>query len=128
MQNDPAKIIRDAGLKATKPRMAIFSALQKSKYPINIKDICRKLRQSGTDQVTTYRTLATFKKLGIATQVDFKHRSAYYELHGNGNDHHHIICNKCHKIENFEGCQHEKLAKKALKQVSHFAKITNHSF
>jgi len=127
-QNSFLKIVRDAGLRATKPRLLLLSLLQKAKYPVSIKDLRSQLKRAGIDQVTAYRTLTSFKKIGIVSQVDFQFGSAYYELHDTKNDHHHIVCTKCRKVEDFKGCEYEKLAVKALKQVNHFARITSHSF
>ncbi|MEK7574682.1 MAG: Fur family transcriptional regulator [Patescibacteria group bacterium] len=127
-QETLATLIRNAGYKVTAPRLLILSLLEQSKYPVCIKDLASRLLKANVDQVTAYRTLSAFEKSGIVTQVDFKRGSSYYELRDEQGDHHHIVCTTCHKVEDFKGCEYEKLAAKALRQVKAFATITAHSF
>ena len=126
-ENGLAEIIRKAGFRATKPRLLVLSHLQKAKYPLGIKEIIESIGRKNVDQVTIYRILDSFKKAGLVVQVDFQHGRAYYELKDAKHDHHHIVCTNCDKIEDFTGCEYEKLATKALKQTRGFAKVTNHS-
>lgn len=120
-------LLRNAGLKVTKPRQLILNVLEKAKYPISIKDILKKISKNNIDQVTIYRNLNSLKEMGIVNQVDFRKDHALYELKDEQNDHHHIICTKCDMIEDFRGCDYEKIANKAL-IGSNFKKITGHSF
>ncbi len=119
--------IKKAGFRATQPRLAVLSALEKAKYPLSIKEIIRRVSKTRIDQVTIYRILEAFKKAGLVAQVDFQHGRAYYELKDVIHDHHHIICMGCKRIEDFVGCEYEKLVGKALKQTKGFATITEHS-
>lgn len=122
-----AEVIREAGFRATKPRLLVLAHLQKARYPLCIKEIIEGIGRKNADQVTVYRILDSFKKAGLAVQVDFRHGRAYYELKDAKHDHHHIVCTNCDKVEDFTGCEYEKLATKALKQTHGFAKVTNHS-
>jgi Fur family ferric uptake transcriptional regulator len=126
-ENGLAEIIRKAGFRATKPRLLVLTHLQKAKYPLGIKEIIEGIGRKNVDQVTVYRILDSFKKAGLVVQVDFQHGRAYYELKDAKHDHHHIVCTNCDKVEDFTGCEYEKLATKALKQTHGFAKVTNHS-
>lgn len=121
-----ANIVRQAGLRATKPRLALLSLLQTAKYPLNIKELAEKLGTA--DQVTLYRTLNTFKKAGIVNQIDFQDNAARYEYKDTEHDHHHIVCVTCKKIDDFVGCDYERLSQAVLKQAPRFAEITGHSF
>lgn len=120
------EIIRRAGFRATKPRIAVLSYLRETKYPASIKEIVQAVGRKSIDQVTAYRILEAFKKVGIVTQVDFQQGRAFFELKDE-HDHHHIVCTSCDKVEDFIGCEYEKLVNKALKQTSGFSKVTNHS-
>jgi Fur family ferric uptake transcriptional regulator len=126
-ENELANIIRNAGFRATKPRLLVLSFLQKVEYPADIKEIIAGVGRKNVDQVTVYRILDAFKKAGVVVQVDFQHGRAYYELKDAKHDHHHIICTGCDKIEDFTGCDYDKLANKALGQTKGFARVTNHS-
>ena len=121
-----ANIVRQAGLRATKPRLALLSLLQTAKYPLNIKELSEKLGTA--DQVTLYRTLNTFKKADIVNQIDFHDNATRYEYKDTEHDHHHIICVACKKVDDFVGCDYEKLSQEVLKQAPRFAEITGHSF
>src|SRR3989338_9126782 len=121
-------IIRKAGFRATKPRLALLSLLQVAKYPLNIKEIMGKLETAAADQVTIYRTLDAFKKAGIVNQIDFQDNATRYEYKDTEHDHHHIVCVTCKKVEDFIGCDYKKLAGEVLKQTPCFAEITDHSF
>src|SRR3990167_9252432 len=98
-------IIRKAGFRATKPRLALLSLLQ----------------------VTIYRTLDAFKKAGIVNQIDFQDNSARYEYKDGKRDHHHLICLDCRKVTDIAGCDYKKLSENVLKQAPDFAKVTAHS-
>src|SRR3989338_5977662 len=120
-------IIRKAGFRATKPRLALLSLLQVAKYPLNIKEIMGKLETAAADQVTIYRTLDAFKKAGIVNQIDFQDNSARYEYKDGERDHHHLICLDCRKVTDIAGCDYKKLSENVLKQAPDFAKVTAHS-
>ncbi len=122
-----AGILRKAGFRATKPRLLVLAHLQKTRYPLCIREIIEGIGRKNADQVTVYRILDSFKKAGVAVQVDFQQGRAYYELKDAKYDHHHIVCTDCDKVEDFTGCEYEKIAGKALKQTHGFAKVTSHS-
>ncbi|MDB5238093.1 MAG: ferric uptake regulator, Fur family [Candidatus Kaiserbacteria bacterium] len=122
-----AGIIRKAGFRATKPRLLVLAFLHGIEYPASIKEIITGIGREKVDQVTVYRILEAFKAVGLVAQVDFQHGRAYYELKDAAHDHHHIVCTGCDRVEDFTGCDYDKLADKALSQTSGFAKVTNHS-
>lgn len=126
-EGELADIIRKAGFRATRPRLLVLSFLKKVTYPVGIKEIVVGVGSKNVDQVTVYRILDAFKKAGVVVQMDFQHGRAYYELKDAKHDHHHIICTGCNKIEDFTGCDYDKLAHKALSQTKGFARVTNHS-
>ena len=118
-------LLKKAGYKITRPRLLVLSFLAKAKHPVSAKEIIQGLR---IDQVTVYRTLEALKREEIIRQVSFQENAAYFELQDAEKDHHHIVCIECKKVEDFTGCESEKLAKKIINKKSDFARITNHSF
>ena len=122
------EILKQAGLKKTEVRLLLIDFLEKNKCPIGVSIIFEKLKKHNLDQVTIYRTLDTFLKKGIVKKVDTGKREAEYELIDQKNDHHHMICIKCKKIEDFTGCDSEIFVKNALKNSKSFQKISHHSF
>lgn len=119
------ELLRKRGLKATSPRLLILSLLRKSRSPLSIRSILKEVED--INFVTIYRTLDTFKKKGLASQVDFQHGHAHFEFNDE-RDHHHIVCTDCGKIEDFVGCGYDKIAQKAMKEVRGFKSFTGHSF
>ncbi len=122
-----AALLRQRGMRATTSRLAVLSVLKKSKYPMSAHDVAKAVRTKKVDMVTTYRTLESFTSSGVAVQVDLQRGRAYYELREGRNDHHHIVCINCNKIEDFTGCGYSVLIKKALRQTRAFSSVTNHS-
>jgi len=115
-------------LKITKNRLAILSIFQKGCQLINAQFIYKSLKNKKIDLTTIYRSLLIFEKVGILKRVDLQQDSVFYELIDD--HHHHIICLKCKKVSNFNGCNQDAdfLIKKALKQNKNFSSIFYHSF
>jgi Fe2+ or Zn2+ uptake regulation protein len=126
-KDNVAKFIRSAGLRATETRKLVYAFLKKSKYPVSIKEVIEGVGEKNIDQVTVYRILDAFQKAGVVTKVDFRHGHAHFELKDDRGDHHHIICTGCDRVEDFTGCESDRLASKALKQTTGFAQISSHS-
>ncbi|MBM3261511.1 transcriptional repressor [Candidatus Kaiserbacteria bacterium] len=122
-----AETIRDAGFRATKPRLALFSRLTKTSRPMSIQELAQELAGK-VDQVTVYRMIDAFKKAGLVREVHLRGVRPKYELTDPRDDHHHIVCTECRKVEDFVGCGAEKMGKEALRQSRSFAAITGHTF
>lgn len=118
-------VLRRCGIKATPARLAVLTYLAKVRKPMSKMRISRNLA-APMDSVTVYRVLTDLEKAGLIRQVDFGHRHAHYEI-TDGEDHHHLICMRCHRVEDFSGCNFFTLKKKALRQTSGFSTITKHS-
>jgi Fe2+ or Zn2+ uptake regulation protein len=122
------EILNKAGLKKTEVRILLLDFLSKHKNPISASHIFDKLKKNKLDQVTIYRTLDSFLEKGLIKKVDTGKREAEYEIIDDRDDHHHMICIKCKTVEDFTGCDSEKLVLNALKKSKKFNKITHHSF
>jgi len=118
-------ILRDSGFRSTEGRLFLLSTLKSAQKPLSVETLARRV---GTrlDEVNVYRALESFAEAHIARRVDLQHGHAHYEF-VHGDDHHHIVCTSCQKVEDFMGCEYEKLIGKALKQTRGFAKVTDHS-
>jgi Fe2+ or Zn2+ uptake regulation protein len=129
MKKDFNLILKDKGFKVTKTRLDILSIFSNDCKPINAEYIYKILKNKRVNLVTTYRTLFSFEKAGILKRVDLHQESIYYELMDD-HHHHHIICLRCKKVSNFDGCKadSDSLISKALKQNKDFDSISHHSF
>jgi Fur family ferric uptake transcriptional regulator len=117
------KILHNAKLKNTSPRLAVLEAMRDVKHPETAQEIHKRIKK--IDLVTLYRTLATFEKDHIVKRMDLHKDAVYYEL--NTDHHHHIVCTGCGKLEDFELCDVDYLTKKIVAKASSFKSIQEHS-
>lgn len=90
--------MRGGGYKATPQRTAVLRALAEAQHQ-SLEEI--RARCPGVGLVTVYRTLGLLGELGIARRLDLGD-GARYELAGD--HHHHMICESCGDISEFEEC------------------------
>jgi len=125
MTNNLEEILKQHNCKVTRARILILQSFSNGCHPLNAEEIYKSIKKTNTDKVTVYRTLALFDKNNIIKKVNVLEDSVYYEL--NSDDHHHIICSKCHKTSSFTGCHVDNLINSALKQNKNFKTISSHS-
>ena len=97
------KDLRNAGLKATLPRLKILELFEKSDdRHLSAEDVYKVLLNAGDDVglATVYRVLTQFEDAGLLIRHHFESGKAVFEL--NQGDHHdHIVCVKCGRVEEF---------------------------
>lgn len=118
-------ILRQAGYKATRPRVLVLRALQKTQKPLSIVGLHNNVGVTRVDRATVYRTMNDLVQAGIVARVDTGHAHAHFELPQE--HHHHLICTSCHKIEDVHACGISQAATKTLRQSNTFASIDTHS-
>jgi len=104
------KDLKNAGLKATMPRLKIISLFETSKVRhLTAEDIYRKLLDEGPDigLATVYRVLTQFEQAGILVRHHFDSGKAVFELN-EGHHHDHLVCLKCGRVEEFYDAAIEK--------------------
>lgn len=95
--------LKQAGLKATLPRIKILELLEASKdHHLSAEDIYKNLLESGEDvgMATVYRVLTQFEDAGLVNRHHFEGGISVFELN-QGEHHDHILCVKCGKVEEF---------------------------
>ena len=108
---DFTALLRDAGLKATKPRLAIVSFLFHEHGPFTLDEIFQHLGARDMDLTTVYRTAQSLEKAGMLTRCEFRDGIARFEFKADGQmmeHHHHVICRKCKKVASIEFCLSEE--------------------
>lgn len=90
-------ILTEQNLRITKPRMAVFEALEQAREPVSLRNLVETL--PGIDRVSIYRTLELFEQLHIITVVHIGWKKRYelaaaYQQH----HHHHLVCTQCGSI------------------------------
>ncbi len=95
--------LKALGLKITQPRLKILHVFEHSKQRhLAAEDVYKLLQKQGEDVgiATVYRVLNQFEASGLLSRLNFGSEQAVYELN-DGEHHDHIICVRCHKVEEF---------------------------
>lgn len=103
------KVCRSKGLKMTHQRTEIFRTLLKQSNHPTIEDIFdhvrKRLKTISLD--TVYRTISTFEEYGLVKRVH--HIDNATRLDTNIENHHHLICSECSKIEDFSWSEFDQM-------------------
>lgn len=100
MNEKLAKTLKKHGYSLTKPRQAVFAALQ-SGTPRSMHELTLDL-SSVIDRASIYRTVALFEELGIVIRVNqgWKYKIELSDIFSP--HHHHITCTSCGKSISFK--------------------------
>jgi Fur family ferric uptake transcriptional regulator len=112
--SDPDEL-KNAGLKATLPRLKVLSLFENSKERhLSAEDVYKVLLNTGEDVglATVYRVLTQFEQAGLLVRHHFESGKAVFELNL-GSHHDHIVCVKCGRVEEFYDEEIEKRQKTA---------------
>lgn len=90
-------ILSEQKLRITRPRLAVYEALERTKEPASLRNLVETL--PGIDRVSIYRTLELFEQLRVITVVHIGWKKRYelaaaYQRH----HHHHLACTQCGSI------------------------------
>lgn len=121
------KDLKNAGLKATLPRLKILELFEKSEERhLSAEDVYKVLLNAGDDVglATVYRVLTQFEDAGLLVRHHFESGKAVFELN-KGEHHDHIVCVKCGHVEEFYDDEIERRQEEAAK--SRGFKIQEHS-
>lgn len=121
---EAARILRDAGFKATFPRVRLLEALQKVKKPLSAEALGKEVKKHA-NLATVYRALEAFAKAGIVRRIDFGHPHAHYEFAAKSH-HHHVVCESCGEVEDVD-FKEPSLEDAALRAARSFTKIRTHA-
>ncbi|MGJ8619965.1 MAG: ferric iron uptake transcriptional regulator [Methylophilaceae bacterium] len=121
------KDLKNAGLKATLPRLKILELFEKSdERHLSAEDVYKVLLNAGDDVglATVYRVLTQFEDAGLLVRHHFESGKAVFELN-EGEHHDHIVCVKCGRVEEFYDEEIERRQKEAAE--SRGFKMQEHS-
>lgn len=116
--HDP-KDLKNAGLKATLPRLKVLSLFENSKERhLSAEDIYKVMLNAGEDVglATVYRVLTQFEQAGLLIRHHFEGGKAVFELNAGGH-HDHIVCVKCGRVEEFYDAEIEKRQESAAAKL-----------
>ena len=118
--------LKNAGLKATLPRLKILNFLHASPVRhMSAEDVYKAMLETGEDVglATVYRVLTQFESAGLVTRHHFDEGHSVFELNL-GEHHDHILCVKCGRVDEFfdeviEERQHEIAKKQGYTMTDH---------
>ena len=111
------ELLKQAGLKNTKPRMEILKVLEQSNSPLTAEEIYAKLNKKDINLSTVYRTLNTFDNCHIVKKEINKRKENIFSLEGE--DTHILVCVKCHRSIPLKGCPYHE-ANEELEKTTGF--------
>jgi Fur family ferric uptake transcriptional regulator len=94
--------IRTAGMRVTKPRVALIESLLRMQGPVSIERIHQEVGAKSCDLVTIYRCLAAFENLGLVRRSYLHNGTCLYEQTISTARRYHIICKDCGRSEPVE--------------------------
>jgi len=95
------KILKMQGFRMTLPRQVILVVLSKSEDHLLAKDIYMKIKKDypNIGLTTVYRTLDLLVRMGLINKFEFGDGQSRYELAWDYKEHHHhLVCQGCGKI------------------------------
>jgi Fe2+/Zn2+ uptake regulation proteins len=103
------KQCKEFGIKVTPQRIAIYKELASTDQHPSAEMIYKRIKKyyPNVSLTTIYRTLETFESLGIVSVVNVLYNAARYDA--NLEPHHHVVCIRCKKVEDFYDDSLEKL-------------------
>ncbi|MCX7897614.1 MAG: ferric iron uptake transcriptional regulator [Rhodocyclaceae bacterium] len=119
--------LKNAGLKATAPRMAILDLFRRSETRhLSAEDVYRLLLAEHIDVglATVYRVLTQFEQAGLIERHHFESGKAVFELK-DGRHHDHLVCLDCGHVEEFSDAEIERRQERIAKQRGFM--ITGHA-
>jgi Fur family ferric uptake transcriptional regulator len=104
-----------AGMRLTRQRQIVLDLIDKTGQHLDVESLYRLARQKDPrlNRVTVYRTLKLLKEGGLVDELDLMHQAGeqhYYETRRK-QEHAHVICLGCGKVEEFFGEPLQRLRK-----------------
>jgi Fur family transcriptional regulator, ferric uptake regulator len=98
--------LTDAGVRPTPHRLLVLETLAAEPHDATAQEIHARLRESENrvGLATVYRALRVLKGRGVVDELSHRTGESCYRLCTPGH-HHHLVCERCHRVEELEGCE-----------------------
>src|SRR5215469_11650358 len=111
----PTEALRAKGVRLTRQRQIVLDLIDKTGQHLDAERLylLAKEQDPKINRVTVYRTLKVLKQGGLVDELDLMHYGGdqhYYETRRK-QEHAHVICLRCGKVEEFFGEPLQKLRK-----------------
>ena len=111
----------------TRPRELIAQEFIKQQSHVSVEDLFQAIRKKDPQigLATVYRTLKLLQDFGLVKAHYFGGSQTVFEAEDEPENHHdHLICDQCHRIEEFTNPQIESLQESVARK--HGFKLTHH--
>jgi Fur family ferric uptake transcriptional regulator len=96
--NDSSDLLREVGLRVTRPRLAVLDALERAPHADTAEVIeAARTHVPEVSHQAVYDTLATLTQAGVVRRIQPHGHTARYERRV-GDNHHHVVCRACGAI------------------------------
>lgn len=114
-----ASFLAVSGLKSTRQREEIARAFFAAGRHISAEELYHQIHPESPriGLVTVYRTLKLLRQAGLATERQFGDAYARFDPHPADWAHHHLICTRCGRIQEFEDTGLEALRRRVARSV-----------
>lgn len=118
--------LREEGYFITEPREIVIGHLTGLDSPRTAEEVYEELRDRGIDRSSVYRTLNLFSELGIVAKVLFRDGINRVEIASEfgGSHHHHLVCQECEQVIEFEECGIGNLQR--IAEIKHGFQVESH--
>lgn len=116
--------LRSIGQRATPQRLLVLSAFRDSGEHLTADDIYARIgeRSPAVNRSTVYRTLETFRDLGVITETDLGGGVRCFQLLDQDR-HHHLVCHECGAMIDLADDVLEPVRREALVRYGFVAEI-----
>ncbi|MEM6532995.1 MAG: transcriptional repressor [Myxococcota bacterium] len=98
-EDEARELLREHGLRATGPRVAIVLVLAQAPNPLSHSEVLEHLGETEWDPSTIYRNLVKLRDSGVAPMVSRADGVDRYAFdHGDGHRHPHFFCEICGRV------------------------------
>jgi Fur family transcriptional regulator, ferric uptake regulator len=111
-----AERLRGAGVRPTRQRLRVLETLAAEPHDATAQEIHARLRDQGerVGLATVYRALSVLREREVVDELSHRAGESCYRLCTPGH-HHHLVCSRCHRVDELEGCEVEAWIAQAAK-------------
>lgn len=102
---DLPALLERSGVRATARRLEVLEELARERDDVTAQQLWSRLRErdSRAGLATVYRTLALLSESGVVDVLSHHGGEQCYRLCGEAH-HHHLLCERCHRVVEIEEC------------------------
>lgn len=115
------RALKAGGYRVTEPRRALLRLLARGGEPLSIQEMWEAVNAASgkgaagdesVNLVTVYRFANLLVEMGLVRRIEFGQGYFRYEREEpqDGPHHHHLVCRRCGRVEDFHGCDIAPLA------------------